>query len=82
MPSLSAVFPRNVRAERVRRGWDQVELGKRMPGVWPASRVSDFETGRTKLAGDHLAPFCRALGLHLSVLAQGCDPEDLDALGI
>lgn len=81
MPSLSAVFPRNVRAERVRRGWDQVELGKRLGG-WPASRVSDFEVGRTKLSGDHLAQFCRALELHLSVLAQGCDPEDLDALGI
>lgn len=81
MPPLSAVFPRNVRAERVRRGWDQVELGQRLGG-WPASRVSDFETGRTKLAGDHLPQFCRALSLTLAQLAVGCDPEDLDALGI
>lgn len=81
MPSLSAVFPRNVRAERVRRGWDQVELGKRLGG-WPASRVSDFEVGRTKLSGDHLAQFCRALELPLITLAQGVDADDLRALGI
>jgi transcriptional regulator with XRE-family HTH domain len=82
MPTLASVFPRNMRAERVRRGWDQEELGKRIGDGWSRTMVGDLETGRRRLGVDDLAPICRALGLPLSVLAQGADPQDLDALGL
>jgi len=38
--------------------------------------------GRTKLSGDHIPQFCRALELPLVVLAQGVDEDDLRVLGI
>jgi transcriptional regulator with XRE-family HTH domain len=80
MPTLASVIPRNVRAERVRKGWDQAQFGERLG--WTRTMVGDLETGRRKLAVDDLAPICAALGLHLSVLAQGADPDDLTALGL
>ena len=80
MARLSSVFPRNVRAERVRREWDQVELGERLG--WTRSMVSDLETGRRKLGVDDIAPICAALSLTLAQLAIGADPEELTALGL
>jgi len=81
MSSLASVLPRNVRAERVRRRWDQEEFGRRVGG-WSRSMVSDLETGRRKVAVDDLAKLCRALELTLRELAVGCEPEDLRSLGI
>ena len=80
MPTLASAFPRNVRAERVRRGWDQEQFGQRLG--WSRTMVGDLETGRRKLGVDDLAPICRALGLPLATLAQGVDEDDLEALGL
>jgi transcriptional regulator with XRE-family HTH domain len=86
MPSLGSVFARNVRAERVRAGLDQEQLGKRIIGLdgkpWSRSKVSDLETGRRKVTADDLAPVCAALGLSLLQLAQGLDKSDLSTLGL
>ena len=82
MPSLTSVFPRNARAERTRKGWLQAEFSRRIGGDWTPSRVSAMETGRTKLAVDDLAPICRALQKTLAELAQGCDQDDLDVMGL
>ena len=81
MPRLSSVFPRNVRAERVRRDWDQAELGERIGG-WTRSMVGDLETGRRKLGVDDIAPICAALSLTLAELAIGADREELTAIGL
>lgn len=80
MPTLGAVFPRNVRAERVRRDLTQDDLGERLG--WSRSKVADLETGRTTLRADDLAPICRALGVTLARLAEGADAEDLQSLGL
>ena len=80
MPTLGAVFPRNCRAERVRRNLTQEELADRIG--WSRSKVADLENGRTALRADELAPICRALGVTLARLAEGADPEDLAALGL
>lgn len=80
MPTLGAVFPRNCRAERVRRDLTQDDLGDRLG--WSRSKVADLETGRVALRADDLAPICRALGVTLARLAEGADPGDLEALGL
>ncbi len=53
MPDLAAIVARNVRAERARRSWRQVDLAKRMAGrsAWSARR-------RTASAGS-ASPTCR-----------------------
>ena len=78
---MSSVFPRNMRAERVRRDWDQEELGRRIGG-WSRTMVGDLETGRRKLGVDDIAPICAALSLTLAELAIGADPDELAALGL
>jgi len=80
VPRLSVVFPINVRAERVRRQWDQAQLGERIG--WTRSMVSDLETGRRNLGVDDIFPICAALGLTLSELAIGADPDEIRALGL
>jgi transcriptional regulator with XRE-family HTH domain len=81
MARLSSVFPRNMRAERVRRDWDQAELGDRIGG-WTRTMVGDLETGRRKLSVDDIAPICTALSLSLAELAIGADADELAALGL
>ena len=80
MPRLSEVFPINVRAERTRRQLDQGEFAELLG--WTRSMVSDLEIGRRKLSVDDIWPICRALGLTLSELAIGADPDERRALGI
>ena len=80
MPRLSRAFPRNMKAERVRRGWDQAELGERIG--WTRTMVGDLETGRRKLGVDDIAPICAALSLTLAELAIGVDAEERRALGL
>jgi transcriptional regulator with XRE-family HTH domain len=70
-----------MKAERVRRGWDQAELGERIGG-WTRTMVGDLELGRRKLGVDDIYPICAALGLRLSDLAIGADPDELRALGL
>jgi transcriptional regulator with XRE-family HTH domain len=80
MAELSAVFPRNMRAERVRRELDQEQFGALIG--WSRSTVSDLESGRRKLLADDLALICAALGLTLAELSQGADASVLRALGL
>ena len=80
MPTLLDVLPRNVAAERARRGWLQKDLAKRLG--WGGTKVSELETGTRRVQVDELGPLCRALGVPLWKLAEGTDPEELEALGL
>jgi transcriptional regulator with XRE-family HTH domain len=64
-----------MRAERVRLGLDQNELGNLIQG-WSRSMVSALETGNRKLNVDDIGPICRALGVTFHRLALGCDDPD------
>jgi transcriptional regulator with XRE-family HTH domain len=80
MPTLLDVLPRNVAAERARRGWLQKDLAKRLG--WGGTKVSELETGARRVQVDELGPLCRALGVPLWKLAEGTDEEELEALGL
>jgi transcriptional regulator with XRE-family HTH domain len=80
MPTLLDVLPRNVAAERARRGWLQRDLGKRLG--WSGTKVSELETGTRRVQVDELGPLCRALGVPLWKLAEGTDTEELEAMGL
>lgn len=80
MASVDAVVARNVRAERVRKGWRQADLGAAVG--WSTFVVSDVETGKRRLSLGDVVLLCRALGVPLSKLLEGIEPADLGALGI
>jgi transcriptional regulator with XRE-family HTH domain len=75
---LSTVIGRNIKAERVRRGLRQEELGEVL-GLSRAA-IGHIETGRHPVAVDSLPAVCRALGIGIESLIQGADTQDLDAL--
>ena len=76
--TLSDVVASSVRAERARRHWTQAELATRT-GL-SRTTIGDIEVGRRQVTANHLALFCRALGVPLSVLVAGADAADLEAL--
>jgi transcriptional regulator with XRE-family HTH domain len=80
MASLGDVIANNVRAERARRRWSQVELADQLG--WSRSTVSDLEAGRRRVTADDLAPLCRAFGIALVKLTDGADEDDLSVLRI
>lgn len=80
MPDLAVVVARNVRAERARRSWRQVDLAERIG--WSIGMVSETEAGKRRIGISDMPLLCRALGVPLVVLFQGADPEDLSALGL
>ena len=77
--SAAAFLARNVRAERARRGWRQVDLAARLDG-WTADTVSDLETGRRAPLLDDLPRLCRVFNIGLAKLLDGADPADVQAL--
>jgi transcriptional regulator with XRE-family HTH domain len=80
MPTLSAVAAANIRAERARKKWRQVDLAEAL-GV-SAATVSEMESGKRKVGLDDLIPLCRAFGVDLSVFVRGLSREDLRTLGL
>jgi transcriptional regulator with XRE-family HTH domain len=80
MPDLSAVVANNVRAERARRAWLQVELAERLG--WSIGMVSDTETGKRRIGISDMPKLCRALEVPLVELLKGGNPDDLEALDL
>jgi transcriptional regulator with XRE-family HTH domain len=80
MADLAAIVARNVRAERARLAWRQVDLADRIG--WSIGMVSETEAGKRRIGVSDLPLLCRALGVPLVVLFQGADAEDLSALGL
>lgn len=80
MPSFGDFVASNVRAERARRRWSQVELADRLG--WARSTVGDLESGRRKVNADDLVPLCAVFGIPLRQLALGVAVDDLETLGL
>jgi hypothetical protein len=79
---IGVVIARNVRAERVRRGLRQGDLGAQLVPGWPIDRVSALETGRRVVQADDLPLLCRALDVSLVDLLAYAETPDLSALRI
>ena len=80
MPDLTAVVARNVRGERARRGWRQVDLAERLE--WSIGMVSDTESGKRRVGLADMPNLCRAFDVPLIELLRGADAEDMAALGL
>jgi transcriptional regulator with XRE-family HTH domain len=80
MPDLTEVVARNVRGERARRTWRQIDLAKKLE--WSIGMVSDTESGTRRIALADMPGLCRAFEVPLVDLLRGADPEDLAALGL
>ena len=78
MPDLAAIVARNVRAERARRSWRQVDLAERLG--WSIGMVSETENGKRRIGISDMPLLCRALEVPLADLLRGADREDLEAL--
>jgi transcriptional regulator with XRE-family HTH domain len=80
MLELSDHIAANVRAERARKRWRQVDLAEAM-GI-SAATVSDLEAGKRKVSTNDLVPLCRALNVTMTSLVRGAEPQDLLTLGL
>jgi transcriptional regulator with XRE-family HTH domain len=80
MPDLTAVVARNVRAERARHGWRQVDLAEKLE--WSMGMISDTEAGKRRVCMADMPNLCRAFEVTLMDLLKGADPDDLAALGL
>lgn len=80
MAEFAHVIAANVRAERGRRKWRQVDLAERLG--WSGQTVSDLENGKRAVFAADLPNLCRAFGVSLAKLADGAAGEDLTALGL
>jgi transcriptional regulator with XRE-family HTH domain len=78
MPDLAAIVARNVRAERARRSWRQVDLAERLG--WSIGMVSETENGKRRIGISDMPNLCRALDVPLADLLQGAERDDLAAL--
>jgi DNA-binding Xre family transcriptional regulator len=77
---LTEVVALNVRVERVRRRWNQGELGERI-GL-SRTGVSELESGKRRTGLDDLVPLCNAFSIDLSRLLDGADRADRESLGL
>ena len=80
MAEFAHVIAANVRAERGRRHWRQVDLAQRLG--CSNQTVSDLENGKRAVLASDLPNLCKAFGITLAKLADGADPGDLTALGL
>jgi transcriptional regulator with XRE-family HTH domain len=76
----SVLLARNVRVERVRRGWKQSDLAERIG--WSTARVTAIESGGRQLNIDAVIELCRAFEVPLVKLLEDVDQFDLDTLGV
>jgi transcriptional regulator with XRE-family HTH domain len=70
---LRHVYSANLRAERARAGLNQADLAQKI-GL-PRATLADIEAGRRKIALGEAVEICEALGIELSLLLAGSDPE-------
>jgi transcriptional regulator with XRE-family HTH domain len=75
MASLGVVIANNVRGERARRHMRQADMAEALG--WPLSSYGDFETGRRVVRVDDIPQLCEVLGISLTELLRGADPDDL-----
>jgi transcriptional regulator with XRE-family HTH domain len=80
VPTLDLVVARNVRAERARRGWRQLDLAEAMG--WSVGMVSDLERGSRRCGIEDVPVICRALGVPLLKLLDGAEQDDLATMGL
>jgi transcriptional regulator with XRE-family HTH domain len=80
MPDLTDVVAANVRAERARRGWRQIDLAGKLN--WSIGMISDTESGKRRVGLADMPNLCRAFEVPLVELLRGADPADLTALGL
>ena len=80
MSEFAHVIAANIRAERGRRKWRQVDLAERLG--CSNQTVSDMENGRRTVFAADLPNLCKAFAIPLAKLADGASPEDLAALGL
>lgn len=81
MGNLAVLIGRNIRAERVRSGMTQAQLGERL-GQWGTSQISKIELGSRPIYAHELPMVCRALDCTLLELLRGADEADLRAIGL
>jgi transcriptional regulator with XRE-family HTH domain len=74
---LRHVLSANLRAERARAGVRQADLAVRI-GM-PRATLSDIEGGRRKVTLGEAVEICEALGIALSQLLAGPDPDAVRA---
>ena len=77
---LDAVVADNIRCERVRRDWRQVDLADVLG--WPPGAVCRLEIGQRRATVADLPKLCRALDISMADLLAGADPSDLEPLGL
>ena len=80
MAEFAHILAANIRAERGRKKWRQVDLAQRLG--CSNQTVSDMENGKRTVFAADLPNLCKAFGITLLKLADGADPEDLTALGL
>jgi transcriptional regulator with XRE-family HTH domain len=80
MPDLTIVVASNVRGERARLGWRQVDLAEKLK--WSIGMVSDTESGKRRVGLADMPNLCRAFDMPLAEMLRGADPDDLTALGL
>jgi transcriptional regulator with XRE-family HTH domain len=74
------VIARNVRAERGRLDWDQVQLAEALG--WSRTTVSNLENGKRTVTADDIPALCRALGVNFAQLIDRADIHDLAVLDL
>jgi putative transcriptional regulator len=74
---LRPIYSANLRAERARAGLHQADLAQQI-GL-PRATLADVEAGRRKVTLGEAVEICEALGIELSLLLAGNDPEALRA---
>lgn len=77
---LDAVVADNIRCERARRDWRQVDLAQLLG--WRIGAVSRLEIGQRRATVTDLPKLCRALDISMADLLAGAEPSDLEALGL
>lgn len=80
MSSASRLLGVNIRAERVRHGWTQSQLGERI-GL-SQSVISDLENGKRAADLDDLIALCEHLGVSLRELCRGLGDHEMAMLGL
>jgi transcriptional regulator with XRE-family HTH domain len=80
MPTLADVFANSVRAERSRRGWRQSDLAAKCG--WSLTIQGAIERGARQVNLDDIAKLCAALGVPLTKMLDGAEPDQLRSLGV
>jgi transcriptional regulator with XRE-family HTH domain len=78
--SLGDLVARNIRAERSRHRWRQVDLAKRLGAS--QTTVSDLESGRRRVDIEQMVRLCEALQVPMLILLNGASAGQLRVLGL